>query len=249
MGDPLTCSMHPGKPYNSTADAMSAQAGNTTMLLNGKPPAVYMAGSTNRVVVVPGSAQVAAKTFPTLPAASTFFLLDVGVGSLSAVKDGGAQSLYVSCGGTRVAFNSVAGHPVELDWVAPAAADAPVLLRVAAATSMGQITVNAWVLNSTAPPLPAEEDAYACSTAEKATRQCVRVPTGTPGAFDWDGCAANCLPLRCGRCQHVFFPSEDGKGLKFEDLPDDWTCPMCGAPKSAYARHVAEDGSVKWFHV
>lgn len=23
-------------------------------------------------------------------------------------------------------------------------------------------------------------------------------------------------------------------GTKWEDLPDDWTCPLCGAPKDAF---------------
>jgi len=23
-------------------------------------------------------------------------------------------------------------------------------------------------------------------------------------------------------------------GTKFEDLPEDWTCPICGAPKSSF---------------
>ena len=45
---------------------------------------------------------------------------------------------------------------------------------------------------------------------------------------------------KCSVCGHVYDPSEgdpDGgvpPGTPFEDIPDDWTCPECGAPKSAY---------------
>ena len=45
---------------------------------------------------------------------------------------------------------------------------------------------------------------------------------------------------KCSVCGHVYDPAEgdpDGgvaPGTTFEDIPDDWTCPECGAPKSAY---------------
>lgn len=35
-------------------------------------------------------------------------------------------------------------------------------------------------------------------------------------------------------CQHVYDPASDGDGKAFEELDDDWKCPVCGQPKSAY---------------
>lgn len=50
--------------------------------------------------------------------------------------------------------------------------------------------------------------------------------------------AAATKPLRCTRCAHVYDPVRDGNGLAFEDLPDTWTCPICGAPKYVYAKQL-----------
>merc|ERR1719390_123422 len=49
--------------------------------------------------------------------------------------------------------------------------------------------------------------------------------------------------MKCTVCQHVYDAAKDGGGKKFEDLPDTWKCPVCGAPKSAY---VKIDG--QWVH-
>ena len=44
----------------------------------------------------------------------------------------------------------------------------------------------------------------------------------------------------CTVCGYVYDPAvgdpDNGHpaGTAFEDLPDDWTCPECGAPKSAF---------------
>ena len=44
----------------------------------------------------------------------------------------------------------------------------------------------------------------------------------------------------CLVCGYVYNPEEgdpDGgikPGTKFEDIPDDWTCPVCGADKSQF---------------
>ena len=44
----------------------------------------------------------------------------------------------------------------------------------------------------------------------------------------------------CKLCGYVYDPAvgdPDGNiaaGTKFEDLPDDWVCPTCGAPKSSF---------------
>ncbi len=44
----------------------------------------------------------------------------------------------------------------------------------------------------------------------------------------------------CGPCCYVYDPAEgdpdDGidPGTSFEDLPDDWECPICGASKNDF---------------
>ena len=46
----------------------------------------------------------------------------------------------------------------------------------------------------------------------------------------------------CDPCGWVYDPAEgdpDGDiqpGVKFEDLPDDWVCPMCGADASQFSK-------------
>ncbi|MFO7967417.1 MAG: thiamine pyrophosphate-binding protein [Archaeoglobaceae archaeon] len=37
---------------------------------------------------------------------------------------------------------------------------------------------------------------------------------------------------RCTVCNYIY--DEEKEGTKFDDLPDTWTCPVCGAPKSAF---------------
>ena len=43
-------------------------------------------------------------------------------------------------------------------------------------------------------------------------------------------------------CGYVYDPDKGDrrrkipKGTKFEDLPDDWTCPVCGASKKNFRR-------------
>ncbi len=45
---------------------------------------------------------------------------------------------------------------------------------------------------------------------------------------------------QCSVCGYVYDPAEGdaerdiAPGTPFEDLPEDWTCPVCGAPKSAF---------------
>ncbi|MGY0287616.1 MAG: rubredoxin [Thermoproteota archaeon] len=44
----------------------------------------------------------------------------------------------------------------------------------------------------------------------------------------------------CGVCGYVYDPmnGDDTRGIKpgtpFEELPPDWKCPICGAPKSKF---------------
>jgi rubredoxin len=38
----------------------------------------------------------------------------------------------------------------------------------------------------------------------------------------------------CGACGYVY--DESAEGTKFEDLPDDWVCPVCGVDKSFFTK-------------
>ena len=46
----------------------------------------------------------------------------------------------------------------------------------------------------------------------------------------------------CTVCGYVYDPAlgdpDNGivAGTKFEDLPDDWVCPVCGAPKEDFEK-------------
>jgi len=37
---------------------------------------------------------------------------------------------------------------------------------------------------------------------------------------------------KCEVCDYLY--DEDKEGVKWEDLPDDWTCPVCGSPKAYF---------------
>ena len=37
----------------------------------------------------------------------------------------------------------------------------------------------------------------------------------------------------CKVCGYVYDP-ENNNGVAFEDLPEDWTCPMCGVGKDQF---------------
>jgi len=38
--------------------------------------------------------------------------------------------------------------------------------------------------------------------------------------------------FRCTVCNYVYDEVKEGK--KFSDLPKEWVCPVCGAPKSSF---------------
>lgn len=48
------------------------------------------------------------------------------------------------------------------------------------------------------------------------------------------------IKYRCTLCGYVYDPNEGdperniSPGTPFEMLPEDWTCPSCGAPKSDF---------------
>lgn len=44
----------------------------------------------------------------------------------------------------------------------------------------------------------------------------------------------------CNLCGYIY--NDEEQEVKFVDLPEDWKCPLCGAPKSAF-EVVKEDES------
>ena len=56
----------------------------------------------------------------------------------------------------------------------------------------------------------------------------------------------NTTTYTCGTCNHVYNAAADGGGVPFEQLPDSWTCPVCGSPKSAYKPSTDSNGHVIW---
>jgi rubredoxin len=39
--------------------------------------------------------------------------------------------------------------------------------------------------------------------------------------------------FKCEVCGYEYDPAEEG--ISFEELPDDWTCPVCGAGKENFS--------------
>lgn len=39
--------------------------------------------------------------------------------------------------------------------------------------------------------------------------------------------------FECTICGYVYDPA-DNKNIAFEDLPEDWTCPLCGVGKDSF---------------
>jgi pyruvate oxidase len=48
---------------------------------------------------------------------------------------------------------------------------------------------------------------------------------------------------KCTVCGYIY--NEAKEGVTFEDLPGDWTCPQCGAPKSAFKLIEGEESIIK----
>lgn len=42
------------------------------------------------------------------------------------------------------------------------------------------------------------------------------------------------MKYECSVCQYVY--DEDVEGVKWEDLPDDWVCPLCGVGKDDFVQ-------------
>ena len=163
----------------------------------------YRAGSVHRVTVAPGSNGTSAPTW---------FLLDAGVGRFSE----GSTPLVTQCHGSRASWSTV-DTAVDVLWTAPLNSTAPVVLRVAAATSMGNISVVAAVLTRFddgragvgGELASADELGYGCTTSQASNRKdrsgriepewalpqqsCESLPIGTKGALTKAACAKQCL--------------------------------------------------------
>ena len=59
---------------------------------------------------------------------------------------------------------------------------------------------------------------------------------------DWKQVAERCIPRRwkCTACDYVYDPAKGdpetgiAPGTPFEEIPDDWACPLCGLSKEAF---------------
>ena len=56
-------------------------------------------------------------------------------------------------------------------------------------------------------------------------------PDDRPCSYPYEEVA---IMWRCTVCGYVYDEAKEGK--KFEELPDDWTCPVCNAPKEAFVK-------------
>ena len=42
------------------------------------------------------------------------------------------------------------------------------------------------------------------------------------------------MEYRCKICGYIY--NEEVEEIRFEDLPDDWTCPLCGVSKEMFEK-------------
>ena len=42
------------------------------------------------------------------------------------------------------------------------------------------------------------------------------------------------MKFRCTICNHIY--DEAVEGVKFEDLPEDWVCPLCAVGKEMFEK-------------
>lgn len=51
------------------------------------------------------------------------------------------------------------------------------------------------------------------------------------------------MKYKCTICGHIY--DEEKEGVKWEDLPEDWKCPLCKAGKDKFVP-VEEDEKLEW---
>ena len=44
----------------------------------------------------------------------------------------------------------------------------------------------------------------------------------------------NKMKYKCTVCGYIY--DDEKESVKFEDLPDDWTCPLCGVSKDLFEK-------------
>ena len=178
------------KSHKSLPATLNARAGDTVLLLDGRPATMSPQNTTNGshvITVVQGEA-TASQTLP------TWFMLDIGVGVLTSLPGAPPVSWAVACNGTRASFRADPGSNVSLAWQAPRSGlERPPVLRVATASAMGNISINAAVLALSPDPISTANSSTANDTATAwacvrnvvfgtynpmpgPTRKCVRVP-------------------------------------------------------------------------
>lgn len=42
------------------------------------------------------------------------------------------------------------------------------------------------------------------------------------------------MKYKCNLCGYIY--DEEKEETKFSELPENWTCPLCGAPKSEFSK-------------
>ena len=42
------------------------------------------------------------------------------------------------------------------------------------------------------------------------------------------------MKYKCTICGYIYY--EEVEGVKFEDLPDEWVCPLCGVGKDMFEK-------------
>ena len=42
------------------------------------------------------------------------------------------------------------------------------------------------------------------------------------------------MKYKCTVCGYIY--DDEKENTKFVDLPEDWTCPLCGAPKNQFQK-------------
>jgi len=60
------------------------------------------------------------------------------------------------------------------------------------------------------------------------------------GALNWEGGHNSMQPWKCTICGYIYDPAigDESNGIRtgtpFEELPDGWVCPVCGAGKDMF---------------
>eukprot|EP00939_MAST-03C_sp_MAST-3C-sp1_P001293 g1293.t1 len=95
-------------------------------------------------------------------------------------------------------------------------------------------------------PSDCSDGEVCCPLLKECVKPGVDCDPGTPD--NSPSFLADTASYTCGVCGHVYDAQKDGGGVAFEDLPDTWTCPVCGAPKSAYTKATLSNGIAAWVH-